>query len=232
WLRGKFCSEEQQFASAVVVYTKFPGLKFEKHCATYGSRATFDKLRKVVEKRESRTLRDSYVASVLLSALPKCIVYDVQIIPYIELRDLLPQHWNELIQKYPDFLDAKPTAHAVPVHGYDQAPKTTRSSDFRLSSYDIYGRTTGLSRLRSQRDMLREDRGFCDYCAHALPMAVNTEAATPKVTLVTTTTVIQTTATAKAAISNKATPKAAENELRLRTDAINVTKVRFTTTVI
>ncbi|ETV83046.1 hypothetical protein H257_04789 [Aphanomyces astaci] len=232
WLRDKFCSEEQQFASAVDVYTKFHGLKFEKHCSTYGSQATFDKFRK--------------------------------------LRDLVPQDWNELTQKFPDFLDAKPTAHALPVHGYDQAPETTRSSDLRLSSYDIYGQTTGLSPLRSQRDMpflVHSTKMRCDATstshpngwrsrqgnshhtavangtntakvegvpprqkdppiahAAALPMAVNTEAATPKAALVRTTTVIQTAATPKAAISNKATPKAAENELRLRTDAINVTK--------
>ncbi|ETV75232.1 hypothetical protein H257_10426 [Aphanomyces astaci] len=91
WPRGKFCSEEQKFASTVDVYTNL---------------ATFDKLRKVVEKRESTTLSDSHLALVLLSALPECIAHDVQVccgvrpsIPYTQLRDLLPQHWHELTQK-------------------------------------------------------------------------------------------------------------------------------------
>ncbi|RLO04493.1 hypothetical protein DYB28_010233 [Aphanomyces astaci] len=168
WLRGKFCSEEQKFASAVDVYTKFHGFKFERYCSLDGSLATFDKLRKAVEKRESTTLSDSHLASVLLSALPDCIAHDVQvwrgarpsipyhndsdkylldidhIHPYNQLRELLPQHWHELTQKYPAFLGPKPTAHAVPVHGSSQAPETTRSSALRLSSYDGYGQTTGL----------------------------------------------------------------------------------------
>ncbi|RHZ05061.1 hypothetical protein DYB26_002441 [Aphanomyces astaci] len=106
WPRGKFCSEEQKFASTVDVYTKFHGFKFERYCSLDGSLATFDKLRKVVEKRESTTLSDSHLASVLLSALPECIAHDVQVwcgvrpsIPYTQLRDLLPQHWHELTQK-------------------------------------------------------------------------------------------------------------------------------------
>ncbi|RQM11208.1 hypothetical protein B5M09_011936 [Aphanomyces astaci] len=73
WLRGNFCSEEQKFASAVDVHTKFHGFKFERYCSLNGSLATFDKLRKAVEKRESTTLSDSHLASVLLSALPDCI---------------------------------------------------------------------------------------------------------------------------------------------------------------
>ncbi|RHZ38835.1 hypothetical protein DYB26_013651 [Aphanomyces astaci] len=62
WLCGKFCSEEQKFASAVDVYTKFHGFKFERYCSLDGSLATFDKLRKAVEKRESTTLSDSHLA--------------------------------------------------------------------------------------------------------------------------------------------------------------------------
>ncbi|KAF0775550.1 hypothetical protein AaE_000750, partial [Aphanomyces astaci] len=149
-------------------------LKFERYCSLDGSLANFDKLRKAVEKRESTTLSDSHLASVLLSALPDCIAHDVQVwrgarpsIPYTQLRELSPQHWHELTQKHPDFLGPKPTAHAVPLHGSGQAPETTRSSALRLSSYDGYGQTTGLSPWRSQRDMPREDRGYCDYCAHA-----------------------------------------------------------------
>ncbi|RHY03235.1 hypothetical protein DYB28_014362 [Aphanomyces astaci] len=53
WLRGKFCSEEQKFASAVDVYTKLHSFKFERYCSIDGSLATLDKLRKAVEKRES-----------------------------------------------------------------------------------------------------------------------------------------------------------------------------------
>ncbi|RHZ09079.1 hypothetical protein DYB37_013001 [Aphanomyces astaci] len=101
WPRGKFCSEEQKFASAVDVYTTF-----ERYCSLDGSLATINKLRKVVEKRESTTLSDSHLASVLLSALTECIAHDVQVwcgvrpsIPYTQLRDLLPQHWHELTQK-------------------------------------------------------------------------------------------------------------------------------------
>ncbi|RHY54745.1 hypothetical protein DYB30_009604 [Aphanomyces astaci] len=176
WLRGKFCSEEQKFASAVDVYTKFHGFKFERYCSLDGSLATFDKLRKAVEKRESTTLSDSHLASVLLSALPDCIAHDVQVwrgarpsIPYTQLRELLPQHWHELTQKYPDFLGPKPTAHA--------------------------------------------------------PMAVKTEAATP-------TAAAPNVVTITAVIPTAATPKAANKESRLRTDAINVTKVRFATTAI
>ncbi|RQM29340.1 hypothetical protein B5M09_013227 [Aphanomyces astaci] len=82
------------------------GCKFERYCSLDGSLATFDKLRKVVEKRESTTLSDSHLALVLLSALPECIAHDVQVccgvrpsIPYTQLRDLLPQHWHELTQK-------------------------------------------------------------------------------------------------------------------------------------
>ncbi|RHY98750.1 hypothetical protein DYB26_014016 [Aphanomyces astaci] len=160
WLCGKFCSEEKKFASAVDVYTKFHGFKFERYCSLDGSLATFYKLRKAVEKRESTILSDSHLASVLLSALPDCIAHDVQVwrgarpsIPYTQLRELLPQHWHELTQKYPDFLGPKPPAHAVPVHGSGQAPETTRSSALRLSSYDGYGQTTDLSPWRSQRDM-------------------------------------------------------------------------------
>ncbi|RHZ03393.1 hypothetical protein DYB37_010931 [Aphanomyces astaci] len=176
WLRGKFCSEEQKFASAVDVYTKFHGFKFERYSSLDGSLATFDKLRKAVEKRESTTLSDSHLASVLLSALPDCIAHDVQVwrgarpsIPYTQLRELLPQHWHELTQKYPDFLGPKPTAHA--------------------------------------------------------PMAVKTEAATP-------TAAAPNVVTITAVIPTAATPKAANKESRLRTDAINVTKVRFATTAI
>ncbi|RHY81997.1 hypothetical protein DYB26_014668 [Aphanomyces astaci] len=78
WL-GKFFIEEQKFASAVDVYTKFHGFKFERYWSLDGSLATFDKLRKAVEKRESTTLSDSHLASVLLSALPDCIAHDVQV---------------------------------------------------------------------------------------------------------------------------------------------------------
>ncbi|RLO01879.1 hypothetical protein DYB28_014454, partial [Aphanomyces astaci] len=226
WLRGKFCSEEQKFASAVDVYTKFHGFKFERYCSLDGSLATFDKLRKAVEKRESTTLSDSHLASVLLSALPDCIAHDVQVwrgarpsIPYTQLRELLPQHWHELTQKYPDFLGPKPTAHAVPVHGSGQAPETTRSSALRLSSYDGYGQTTGLSPWRSQRDMPREDRGYC--LAHAgqnrggYAHGGRSQRGYDH-----------------AVIPTAATPKAANKESRLRADAINVTKVRFATTAI
>ncbi|ETV72291.1 hypothetical protein H257_12461 [Aphanomyces astaci] len=61
-----------------------------------------------------------------------------------------------------------------------------------------------------------------------LPIAMNTEAASPNVVM--TTAVILTVATPKAAISNEDMPKAANKELRLRADTINVMKVRFATT--
>ncbi|RHZ12255.1 hypothetical protein DYB26_009333, partial [Aphanomyces astaci] len=101
WPRGKFCSEEQKFASAVDVYTKFHRFQFERYCSLDGSLATFDKLRRQSKSARARTLSDSHLASVLLSALPECIAHDVQV------WDLLPQHWHELIPEIPRFLGSQ-----------------------------------------------------------------------------------------------------------------------------